>query len=117
MCGALRVGGLRAILKRKLRVVFSNVDVLKTYEMKELELIIEEERPDIVALSEVKPKNYDRIRTLAEYKIEGYNMEEINTCVKDSTRGMIVHIHNSVTYTRKTLASGFLNKIYRKKPL
>ena len=58
-------GGNEGDLKRKLRVVFSNVDVLKTYEMKELESIIEEERPDIVASSEVKPKNYDRIRTLA----------------------------------------------------
>ena len=75
-------------------MVFSDVDVLKTYEMKEHESIIEEERPDIVASSEIKPKNYDRIRTLAEYKIEGYNMEEINTWFKDSTRGMIVHIHN-----------------------
>ena len=76
-------GGTEGDLKRKLRVVLSDDDVLKTYEMKELESIIEEERPDIVALSEVKPKHYDRIRTLAEYKIEGYNMEEINTCVKD----------------------------------
>ena len=32
-------GGTEGDLKRKLRVVFSDVDVLKTYEMKELKSI------------------------------------------------------------------------------
>ena len=68
--------------------------------MSELRLIVSENAPDIIAVSEIKPKNFERVRTAAEYKIDNYDMEFENVFIKDSSRGLMVYIHESIKFNR-----------------
>lgn len=53
--------------------------------------------PQVIAVSEVKPKNYKRQLTTQEYNLEGYSMETINIS-EDTGRGMILFLHNSLPF-------------------
>lgn len=55
-------------------------------------------KPDIIALSEVKPKNYREPPTLAQYLIPGYDCEPLNID-NDVGRGMLLYVHSSFSYT------------------
>ena len=70
----------------------TNADVLTKDKLAELRRDAKNEKPDIIAVSEVKPKNYEKMRTLAEYKIKGYLPEPLNIDNKVVGRGMLVYI-------------------------
>ena len=55
--------------------------------------------PDIIAVTEIKPKNYVRELTEIDYKIDGYKFEPANLD-KDSTRGIAFYIHDSLQFTK-----------------
>ena len=59
--------------KTKLTCMYLNADVL-TNKMTELNFIITNEKPDIVAISEVLPKNSNRVIHKEEFIIPGYEM-------------------------------------------
>ena len=88
---------------KKLKVFTANADVLTKDKMAELRRDAKAEQPDIIAISEVKPKNYEKVRTLAEYKIKGYTPEPINIDTKETGRGMIIYINEALCYTRVPL--------------
>ena len=81
--------------KSMLKIVFTNADVLTSHKMQELKILIAQDKPDIIAISEVKPKNFERVRTQAEYKLENYDMELLNVFSKEVGRGLILHVHES----------------------
>ena len=49
-------------------------------------------KPKIIALQEVKPKNFKFARTLAEYNLEGYEFIHRNLEKQDNGRGLLVYI-------------------------
>ena len=55
--------------------------------------------PDIIAISELKPKNYKRTLTENEFKIPGYEFEHANLLKNDSTRGIAIYVHSSLRYS------------------
>ena len=48
--------------------------------------------PDIIAITELKPKNYTRQLTENEYEIDGYKFEQENLMDKGSTSGVAMYI-------------------------
>ena len=82
---------------KPLKVWYTNCDVLTSLKIQELSVNIDHFHPDIICITEVKPKNYQRTLTLVEYNIPGYNIEHKNI-LDDIGRGMILYIKNSFTY-------------------
>ena len=57
---------------KQLNIWYDNCGVLAASKLHELSLLILIENPDVVCLSEVTPKNFQRTLTLLEYSIFGY---------------------------------------------
>ena len=77
-----------------LPVMFTNADQLTPGKKVELMKLIETEKPLIVAISEVKPKNSDD-RDMLDYDIPDYSLHPVNL---DSSagRGIAVYTHKSL---------------------
>ena len=73
---------------------FTNADTLTQAKIQELENEIQSSAsaPDIIAVTEIKPKNYVRNITENDYKIKGYRVEHANLSDKGSTRGVAIYI-------------------------
>ena len=83
----------------KLEVWYTNADVLTQEKLRELKEDIKSSNPpDIIAITEVKPKYYTRELSEVEYKIAGYSLEHDNLKEKDSTRGIAVYIRDTICY-------------------
>ncbi len=75
-------------------VLFTNADQLTGSKMVELHNHILREKPLIIGVCEVKPKNskdYDKL----DYKINGYNLHPVNLD-KGTGRGIAVYTHESI---------------------
>ena len=75
-------------------VLFTNADQLTGSKMMELQNHILREKPLIIGVSEIKPKNgkvYDEL----DYKINGYDLHPVNLD-KDTGRGIVVYTHESI---------------------
>lgn len=84
-----------------LNIWFTNADVLTKDKISELKNeIICDTFPDIIAITEIKPKNYVRKLTEIDYKIDGYHFEPANLDNNDSTRGLAIYIHDSLKFTK-----------------
>ena len=72
----------------KLIVLFSNVDTFNIDKLHEIRarLAILDSKPHIIALSEVKPKNFKFERDLSEYTIERYEIIPMNLKKDDKGR-------------------------------
>ena len=83
---------------KSLRCLYTNADVL-TNKMTELKTVVDMERPEIVIVTEVIPKN--RIDPVEEFEIglDGYymwhNLEESTNSSK-TTRGIIIYLLNGL---------------------
>jgi hypothetical protein len=76
-------------------VMYSNVDSLLNKRL-ELSTRIQEEHPDIIALTEIYPKNFDHSALdMCELSIEGYD-ERIGLPGKESNRGVILYIKSTI---------------------
>ena len=61
--------------------------------------IISGGEPDIIAVAEIKPKNYRRQLTEVEYNIKGYHLLHANLEDKGPTRGVGIYVKDSLSYT------------------
>ena len=55
--------------------------------------------PDVIAVSEVKPKNYQRDISAVEYKLKGYQFEHTDIENRDTSRGMGIYIKDTLNYS------------------
>ena len=76
-------------------ILFTNADNLTQVKMSELKQRIITEKPMIVAISEVKPKNFSKFRTLQDYAIPDYTLHPVNL-ENESGRGIAVFTHDSI---------------------
>ena len=74
-------------------IMFSNVDIFSLDKRLEMGNILKtmEIQPQIIALQEVKPKNYRFERTSADYLLDGYDFVEQNL-FSDMGRGLIIYV-------------------------
>ena len=79
----------------KLAVYNSNVDIMTNDKHSELISIINQEKPGIVALCEIKHKRPHMIWNEAQFNITGYNME---SRIQDQGRGMIIYLKQHLSY-------------------
>ena len=56
--------------------------------------------PDVIAIVEIKPKNYTRELTKTEYNIEGCRFEPANLEDKGSTRGVAIGVYKSSNFSK-----------------
>jgi len=87
------------LYKEKLHIWFTNADVLTKEKVLELvEEIKSGIAPDVIAICELKPKNYTRKLSELDYKIDDYHFEQEHMEDRDSSRGIALYIHKSLKY-------------------
>ena len=57
-------------------------------------------RSDIIAINEIKPKNYGRELNKIHYKISGYEFESVNLDDSGPTRGVALYIRNILKFSK-----------------
>ena len=83
---------LKASNKESLNILYTNADQLTTAKMAELRLRIQQEKPMIVAVCEVKPKNG---KDHHDYDIPGFSLHPVNINSSEG-RGIAVYTHSSL---------------------
>ena len=78
-----------------MKILFTNADQLTESKMTELVAKIDQEKPLIVAVSEVKMKNSSKKRAIEDYQIPNYTLHDVNL-TNDTGRGIAVYIHKSI---------------------
>ena len=79
-----------------IRIMFANADQLTTTKKDELLTRIQNEKPMIVAITEAKPKNRAKERSIMDYQLENYSLHPINLQPDDPGRGIAVYTHKSL---------------------
>ena len=61
--------------------------------------------PDIIALSEVKPKQFTRDIQVSEFNIEGYEIIDLNILRDSEGRGtcMLCYIRDGIRYSQRQI--------------
>ena len=80
-------------------ILFTNADTFTQVKLQELKLRIEETSPLIIAVSEVKPKNFKRDIQLSEYNIDGYEILSANISKNTPGRGMLMYVKDSLKHS------------------
>ena len=76
---------------------YTNADTLTKEKLQELKDDINASSPpDIIAITEVKPKNYIKELTKVEYNIDGYKFEPVNLEDRGSTRGVAIYFRETL---------------------
>ena len=78
-----------------IKILFANADQFTSPKKNELLVRIQKHKPLIVAITEVKPKNSKKERSLMDYQLENYSLHPINL-ENDKGRGMAVYIYKSM---------------------
>ena len=78
-----------------MKILFSNADQLSPSKKDELVTHIDNEKPLLIAISEINPKN-GKVRDALDYNIPGYSMHVPMTDASSSGRGIIVYTHDSI---------------------
>ena len=79
-----------------IKILFANADQLTTPKKDELLARIQRYKPMIVAITEAKPKNSTKDRSIMDYELENYSLHPINLQSDDSGRGIAVYTHKSL---------------------
>jgi hypothetical protein len=96
----------------KLTVWYTNADTLTKEKINELAIRIKEaeQKPDLIAVSEVKPKNYKEPLNAAQYQLTGY-LSEILNIERDVGRGMLLYINANSDFNFTVLESNDFNSV------
>ena len=91
---------------------YTNIDTLTKEKILELEHDIKtNQKPDIIMLTEIKPKNFKKKLDKTEYKIEDFEFEVVNFDEKNSTRGVGMYIHKGIPYTKLDMTKSNIKEI------
>ena len=91
---------LKRAKNRRLKVIYCNADTFTQEKKHELQVLMAEDQPDIVAITEVNPKGRSYI--IENIKIRGYiTFESILRCV--GRRGVAVLVHSSLEHSVSAL--------------
>jgi hypothetical protein len=78
-----------------MNILYTNADQLNQGKMSELQQRIITEKPMIIAITEVKPKNTSKKLTLQDFVIPGYSLHPRNL-ENETGRGIAVYTHESI---------------------
>ena len=91
---------------KQTKMLFTNADQMNSAKFLELQQIIKQEKPLIVAICEVKPKNSSKERLDQDYQMQDYVLHPTNLSNDAPGRGIAVYTHNSIS---KSVAQVSLN--------
>ena len=95
---------LKNISKKDLELIsiwYTNADTFTKEKLQELKDDINAcSPPDIIAITELKPKNYTKELTKVEYMIDDYNFEPANLEDRGSTRGVAIYYRKSLNCSK-----------------
>lgn len=93
---------MKSTFPESLSVWYTNADVLTKDKIIELMDLINNstQQPHIIAICEVKPKNYNRQLMEIEYKIDNYTFVHENLEDPTQTRGVGVYVHKSLGFQK-----------------
>ena len=90
-------GGSSGACKGRLEIWMTNADVLTQEKIIELKSRLKEKPPDLIAISEVKPKTKKHHLELVHYALDGYDMDYVNL-TDECGRGMILYISKMLDF-------------------
>ena len=79
------------------KILFLNANQMTAEKKLELSSYVKRERPLIMAVCEVKPKNSAKKLTEEDYKIEDYVLHHVNLSNEEPGRGIAVYAHLSIS--------------------
>ena len=79
------------------KILFTNGDQMNAAKVLELQQHINCEKPLIVAICEVKPKNSVKERTTEDFQIPDYELHPVNLHNTDPGRGVAIYTHSSIS--------------------
>ena len=88
--------------------MYTNCDCLSQVKKSELEYYQQKEMPDVIALTEVFPKNMIFLSTWEEYEIQGYTHYVSNL---ETGRGCILYIKNSISAVEVKIDTNFKESV------
>ena len=91
----VRIAKLKPSGLPSMNILFTNADQLNQGKMSELKQRIITEKPMVVAISEVKPKNSSKKLTRQDYVIPGYTLHPRNLD-SETGRGIAVYTHETI---------------------
>ena len=107
-------GGKKEFINSKsrenLKVMYTNIDVI-TNKQDELRANIEVEAPDIIAIAEIKVKNYRYELSRAEISIAGYELYTVNLN-NNVGRGVALYISNGLESEELMTDSDFQESVW-----
>ena len=86
---------LKMLKKPSIKVMFTNADQFTHAKKNELQQRIVTEKPMIVAVTEINPKNGKDMNE-ADYSLDGFSMHPVNLENPKNGRGIIIYTHNSI---------------------
>ena len=88
---------------------FINAYVLTKDKLSELKCKIDQatDKPDIIAISEVKPTKYRRTLSIEEYHINCYAIEHLNIIDSNKEKCMVLYLRDTLRYNVVTPTSNF----------
>ena len=92
-----------------MKCLYTNADQLPN-KLNELKDRIELYNPDIIAITEVKPKNPKAANQLSEFALPNYNMFPVNI-VSDEGRGIIVYVNDKLRASPIVLQTSYTEYI------
>ena len=87
----------------ELNCVFLNADTL-TNKLSELHLQTKTERPHIIGINEVLPKNHNRQIHPEEFILDGYEMIIHPNVNKNTGRGTLLYVHNTISHKQISIS-------------
>ncbi len=78
-----------------LSVMYTNADAV-TNKLHEIQALIVIHKPDIIAITEVKPKNLKHPLSKTQLKIDNYKLIPSETCFSSQGRGVCFYCHESI---------------------
>ena len=92
-----------------LKCIYTNADSLSN-KMTELKTLVKYEKPHIIAVTEVKPKNFKEILK-ADFILKDYEIHESNVLNRVG-RGIIIYVHNSLQVNDVDILSDYEESLW-----
>ena len=95
---------------RSVKCLYTNADSLMN-KIDELKVLVRDEKPHIIGICEVKPKNCRYSITDAELQLDGYDMFHTNLS-HGKHRGCILYIDKEIEATEITLIDAYKDTVW-----
>ena len=80
-----------------MKIIYTNADQLTAMKKQELEELVSQSQPHIIAVYEIKPKNGKK-QLIQDYSFDGYSVTYQTNGINKTGRGIIILVHKSISH-------------------